>query len=84
MLPHIHHGQLSQSIGRAFTHQERPQVTDPKGRHLPYIAIEGVKGVGEETVLEDVRSLLSERGFSAINLNPIQALPGHHYFEQLD
>lgn len=84
MLSNIHHDQFSQSIERAFTHQERLQFTDRKGRHIPYVAIEGVKGVGKGTVLQCVRSLLCERGINAINLNPTQALPDHHYFEQLD
>ncbi len=81
----INHQLNQESEKELFNHAWQPLVyQDLQGQRVPYIAIEGVKGVGKGTVLKIVRERLAMFGVSALALNPTQALGSNHYWEQLD
>jgi thymidylate kinase len=53
--------------------------------HKPvYIAVEGIKGVGKGTVLNEVRRRLKSDNIHFLTLNPTQAMPAQHPYEILD
>ena len=76
--------QDSLSLSTTITPQQPLSFINGYGQSIPYIAIEGVKGVGKGTVLKEVKQALKRLGIHALELNPTQALASDHHWEQLD
>ena len=76
--------QSDKSVDTNFRTHPPLRFTNFHGEAVPYIVIEGVKGVGKGTVLNLVRQALEKCGIRALALNPTQALASGHYWEQID
>ena len=60
------------------------RFTTSDGKAIPYIALEGVKGVGKGTVLKELSEILKQSGINAVYLKPTQSLGDDSYWEQID